>query len=86
MMGAILASVLWWFGYGLWYFIPLLFAILIWQRLGLCEVTLDGQTLRISNYRGEATVPLTAIDSVTERRWGGVAAGRPPLGSKFWHR
>lgn len=68
-IGAILTGILWWSGFQQWYFIPILVALLVWEAVSLCKVTLAGQTLRISNYRGEIAVPLTAIDSIKERRW-----------------
>lgn len=47
----------------------LLFAIVTWVNLRFCVVTLEGQKLRLSNFKGEVIVPLTAITSMEERKW-----------------
>jgi hypothetical protein len=49
--------------------VAFLFAVITVMNFRFCEVTLDGRKLRISNYRGDVTVPLAAITRIEERRW-----------------
>jgi hypothetical protein len=44
-------------------------AFILWTSAGLKEVSVDGQSIRVSNYLEEINIPADMIADITENRW-----------------
>ncbi|MEI9813881.1 MAG: hypothetical protein WDO18_15100 [Acidobacteriota bacterium] len=69
VMGAFITGTMFWLRQPIAPLIAVIFAAVAWMQLRFCEVTLAGEKLEISSFRGHAIVPLDAIVSIEERRW-----------------